>query len=242
MTIPRITESRFKELFESASLLPAAEKGSFEIDDLTIRIDFDANTRIATWTKAYRLHKIRNGHDGNDWWWEITGCPDGQMEIARGHRPGYGYETFHDERDNLVYWVDLAEDFPIGSKIPLTVCFHTAGLEKEDKLLTMERAIVFRKYLFRNDIGYACPIERLKIDFHVSKGVIVQAWPRTLSSLLSPQNVEFVKPRLRIREIFTPLVQIETGSRLASHTIRFLGVLTLGVAAGLTANYLYSLL
>ncbi|MCF8177528.1 MAG: hypothetical protein K9J74_03390 [Sulfuritalea sp.] len=241
MNYQRLSNSKFRELFSPASMLPTSDKSSFEIDDLRISIQFDTKTRIATWTKSYSLSKVRDAHEGDDWWWEVTGCPGGKILHAKGDQNGYGYETFLDERSNLVHWIDLRKRYPIGTQLALVVELETSGHEKEDKLLVMERVLFFKKFLFRYDLGYSCPVAAFAMRFKASNGTIVQAWPRQLSNPTSGTEVEITKPDgLRARQVFSPLIQIESGSRIFAKATQLVGSFLGGVLIGVSGNYVYA--
>ncbi len=241
MDCQRLSNSRFRDLFSSASMLPNSERSSFEIDDLDLSIQFDAKTGVAAWTKRYKLRKVRDAHDGDDWWWEVTGCPTGGMLHAKGDLAGYGYETYLDERSNLVYWIDLRKKHPIGTQLSLEIKLETSTHEKEDKLLLMEKVFFFRKLMFRYDFGYSCPVNTFSMHFTVLNGVIVQAWPRQLATLRSGTEVVIsTQAGLRSRQVFSPLIQIESGSKVLAKASQLAGSIVGGILIGVAGNYVFA--
>lgn len=241
MDCQRLSNSRFRDLFSLASMLPSSEKSSFEVDELNISVHFDAKTGTATWTKSYLLHKVRDAHEGDDWWWEVTDCPAGGMLHAKSDHVGYGYETYVDDKANLVHWIDLRKKHEIGTRLKVEIKLDTSVHEKEDKLLVMEKVWFFRKLLFRYDLGYSCPINTFKMQFVVSNGVIVQAWPRQLVTPKSNTEVEISKQDgLRARQVFSPLIQIESGSKLRAKAAQLSGSIIGGILIGVAGNYVFA--
>ena len=235
---PKIEDSDYKDIFASTSYLPDSNRSNFEIRDLEISVVFNARTREAEWVKEYTLEKVRNNHQNNDQWWEVTGCPEGKFLYAR-RDPSYGYadEGYLDKKGNILYRIDMRENFPVGTKTKLIVSFITRNHEAEDKLLEMEKAAYFRKYLFRYDFGYSVPIDKFTMKVSVINGSIKAAWPKILSQVLNNTVAIYNKTDgLRAREIFTPLIQIEHGNKSLATIYEMRGAVLIGLITSLVGG------
>ncbi len=237
---PKILDSKYAELFASPSMLPSTSKSNFEVRDLNIKVIFNCKNRNALWYKEYLIEKVADNNPSDDQWFEVTGCPDGKFEFAkRDDSYGYGQESYLDPKGNIVYRVDLRGKLKVGTETKIIISFITANHEAEDKLLDMESSIHFKKYLFRYDFGYSVKVDQFTYTVEVENGNIISAWPRGngLSKVEDNLRAIFIKnDGLRPKEIFTPLIQIEYGSKSLSTLYKNRGAVLIGVCTSLIAS------
>lgn len=242
--IQPVSESLYHKMFDSPSMLPSTDHSNFEILQLEMKLTFNIKSQIATWEKNYRLKKVRESNPNTDQFWEVTGCPRGKMIFASdGNSCGYGYEAFLDKRENLLYRIDLIKRFPLNSLVELSVKYEMENLEHENKLIEIESGWFYKNLILRYDFGYSIPIKSIRLGIEVEGGIIKNAWPKALAEDIksNSRSIQFLKSDgLRPREIFSPLVQIVSGSKLRAVTIREIKGFIIGVAASIIAAIIYS--
>lgn len=240
MNFEKLHESEYADFFSEDSLLPNSDRRPYIVKELEAEIKYNPKNDVAKWIKTYEIHKIKD-HIGttNDIWWEVTGCPDGTFTKAHNGYPNssLAQKTFLDKNNNLVHVIDIGEPLEVDKPFKLTTIYETKDHVKENKILHMEELAYFRKSLFRYDYGSSMPIGKMKWTFSLEEGTIKQAWPKTISNVEN-NKVVYKKDNLRIREIFTPLIQIEHGSKMFSVLQKATLSFVLGVACGLFANYI----
>lgn len=237
MALPTIQQERDREFFAPSSLLPVASKCSFTIQRLESKATLDLGKKVVTLRKAYHLKKVQVAHEGDDHWFEVTGCPKGEFVSATGGNGGYAFTTMRDGRDNLVHRVELGRAFAVGEEFVLTVEYRSAGLEIENKLIELSSSWPhFRSALFRYDQGYSIHCDVLEFTVEVIGGHIVGAWPRALCTPHSSTIIHFKKPDLRPYEVVTPLVHVERGSRRQAQVLQWIVAFLLGVASSYVAG------
>lgn len=239
-----IEDSQYRDYFTTDSFLPIVDSRPFKISSLNIIINFDPVTGIADWEKRYLIVKTKKSStDANDVWWEVTGCPSGEFKKAHDetNRSGFAHETFLDFKDNLIHFINLGKSYELNESFNLITKFEAGNLDKESKILEMDKKVFYKKLLFRNDYASSVTIDKIIWEFNISKGIIKQAWPKTISNVVSDSQVVFEKDNLRPREILTPLVQIEYGSKFISLIVNIGGAFVLGVLTGLAANFIQSI-
>ena len=240
MATNRIDQVQTTEFFAHPSLLPVASKCNFTILRLQSTVQVDISKRSATWTKNYSLKKVASAHSGNDQWFEVTGCPAGDLRNATEDNVGFAFESLRDNRDNVVHRIDFGRVIHMEEEVSLTIEFVTSSLESENKLIDIASEWpFFQSMFFRFDQGYSVPCSALELEIRVTGGRISGAWPNALCSARTSTAVHFKKVDLRPYEVVTPFVHVEKGSRRNARIAQGIGTFILGVGASYVAGLLH---
>jgi hypothetical protein len=241
VAIVRLGQAQAVEFFAPGSLLPVANKCSFVLRGVRARAVLDLPTRAVHWTKEYDLEKAHSAHTGNDQWFEVTGCPEGQIDAATSTNMGFAFESLLDTRDNLVHRIDFGRQLAVGETLSVRITFVTRGLGQEEKLIKIGSTTPFHSaFLFRYDQGYSVQCDALSLTVDILGGRVADAWPRAIITEQGTQRVVFRKTPVRPYEVVTPLVHVQRGSEALSRVIQATATFLLGVSASLVAQLVFS--
>lgn len=242
----KISETEYAHYFGAGSLLPSVNLKPYVVEHIKIDITYDVKTDTAEWLQSYTVKKVGDVQEEvTDIWWVVTGCPRGGiLPSSFREEPGvtFGGETFVDDKDNLIHLIKFDRKHQVEETIKFDIKHTTIGHAKEDKLLVMENRVNYKKLLFRYDRASSMVTNSLEWDFKVQNGKIVEAWPKNpdVRGSKTDYAVSYSKKNLRKQELFTPLIQIECGSKSIAKVRENIVTFVVGVMASLAAAYVYA--